>query len=242
MYILMTNFFLFFFLSCRQTGVALSAPSLKLMQNIFPSSVQYNTTVSGSNRLKEGILLVDDDRQRLEKTQSLLRQHFIVYSVNNDDEALDFLDHSIKNVNNDNEVCLIIISLDVIGDHINGWGFLNMLWSSEELKDIPVIALASSLSLKLNKSKIWEVRLVFIMWQIVFFCLLHALAYLLILILHCRRDFQTLKNDRNKLYTIPLMLKHMRQTGRLVAIHTLFLLRKLVNYYVLLCVVLQILF
>lgn len=143
---------------CHQSGVSLSAPSLKLMQNIFPSSVQYNTTVSGNNRLKEGILLVDDDRQRLEKTQSLLRQHFIVYSVNNDDEALDFLEHSIKNVNNDNEISLIIISIDVIGDHINGWGFLNTLWSSEEFKDIPVIALASSLSLELNKSKIWEVH------------------------------------------------------------------------------------
>jgi CheY-like chemotaxis protein len=132
------------------------------MQNIFPSSVQYNTSVSGNNRPKEGILLVDDDRHRLETTQSLLRQHFIVYSVNNDDEALDFLNHSIQNVNHANEICLIIISIDVSGDQINGWGFLNMLWSTDELKDIPVVALASSsssLSLQSAKSKIWEVIL-----------------------------------------------------------------------------------
>jgi CheY-like chemotaxis protein len=134
--------------------VNLSAPSLKLMQKLFPSSVQYNTSVSGSNRPKEGILLIDDDQQRLEKTQSLLRQHFIVYSVNNDDEALDFLNHSIKNVNNANEVCLIIISIDVSGDDINGWGFLNILWSTDELRDLPVVALASP---SLATSQIWEV-------------------------------------------------------------------------------------
>jgi CheY-like chemotaxis protein len=130
---------------------------LKLMQNIFPSSVQYNTSVGGNNRPKEGILLIDDDRQRLERTQSLLRQHFIVYSVNNDDEALDFLNHSIKKADNANEICLIIITIDVSGDDINGWGFLNILWNTDELKDIPVVALASSFSLKLAKAEIWEV-------------------------------------------------------------------------------------
>lgn len=199
----------------------LSAPSLKLMQNIFPSSVQYNTTVSGNNRPKEGILLIDDDRQRLERTQSLLRKHFIVYSVNNDDEALDFLDHSIKNVNKDNEICLILISIDISGDHINGWGFLNMLWSTDELRAIPVIALTSSLSLELAKTKIWEVTfmtlvevLLLLEIYIITYCsFLTSPPFILHITYYCRKGFLTLKNDPSKLFIIHLMMKHTKQTG-----------------------------
>ena len=140
-------------------GRALDAASLKLLQTIFPSSVQYNTAVGGSNRPKVGILLIDDDRYRLENTQSLLRQHFIVYSVNTDDEALDFLNHSIKDNNHANDICLIIISIDTSGEQFNGWGFLNTFWTTELLKDIPVIALASTASSNPEFSNIWEVNI-----------------------------------------------------------------------------------
>ncbi len=116
------------------------------MQSICPPVVQHNLSTSGGNDLqvKIRILLIDDDRQRLEQTQSLLGKHYIVYSVNNDDEASDFLTHSVENSNEEDEICLIFITVGLDGDHSNGWGFLRKLWTTDKLKDIPVVALVST--------------------------------------------------------------------------------------------------
>lgn len=113
---------------------------------MFP--IREDHDLNRDSNLKGSILILDSDKVRQQINASVLRQSFVVWNANNDDEAIDLVDTQ--------HVDLIILNLNLNEDTTSGWGFLSVLWSDETGKRIPVIVLTLSTEL-ISNTDYWQV-------------------------------------------------------------------------------------
>jgi CheY-like chemotaxis protein len=113
---------------------------------MFP--IRENHDLNRESSQKGNVLVLDSDKVRQQVNATVLRQSFVVWSANNDDEAIDLVDTQ--------RVDLIILNLNLNEDTTSGWGFLSVLWSDEKGKDIPVIVLTLSSELTFT-TDYWQV-------------------------------------------------------------------------------------
>lgn len=134
-----------------------------MIQNMFP--IRENHDFNGASRIKGNILVLDSDKARQQFNATILRKTFVVWSANNDDEAIDLVDTQ--------RVDLVILNLDM-QNTTSGWGFLSVLWSDGIGKSIPVIVLTESMSKLKIGSTYWEVFTIYVLilhmdWSVTIF-------------------------------------------------------------------------
>jgi len=86
-----------------------------------------------SNNKKSSILIVDDEQLTIQALSEILSPEYIIYVSKHGREAIDKARRLLPN----------IILLDIIMPEIDGYDVINVLKSTEETKDIPVIFVTS---------------------------------------------------------------------------------------------------